>query len=102
MEIDFPYTFSEEDALARLQILGEYLRNRHGITVTWLDSSRAKFSGKYMVVNIDGELSIGSGRAQFKGADPGFLWRKRAAEYIRGKLAKYLDPNTPVADLPNQ
>lgn len=99
MEIDFPYAFSDQDALSRLQILGQYLTNRHGITVTWIDSSHARFSGKYMVVSIQGELSIGSGRAQFKGDDPGFLWRKRATEYIRGKLATYLDPNIPIADL---
>ena len=56
-------------------------------------TQRAKFSGKYLVVKIDGELSIGNGRAQFKGEDPGFLWRNRAKDYIQGKLAKYLDPN---------
>lgn len=100
MEIDFPYAFSDQDALSRLQILGQYLTTRHGINVTWIDSSRARFSGKYLVVNINGELSIGSGRAHFKGEDPGFLWRKRATDYIRGKLATYLDPSVPVTELP--
>ncbi len=102
MEIDFSYSFTDHEALSRLQALGTYLTNRHGISVTWLDETRARFSGKYMVVNIEGELSLGSGRAVFKGKDPGFLWRKRAAEYIRGKLEAYLDPSVAVADLPVQ
>jgi len=100
MEIDFPYTLSEEDARARLELLGKYLSNRHGIAVTWLDGGRAKFHGRYLVVKIDGELTMGNGRARFKGEDPGFLWRGRAKDYIHGKLAKYLDPQAAVAELP--
>src|SRR5262245_9861702 len=100
MEIDFRYALSETDARSRLEILGEYLSNKHGITVTWLEPQRAKFSGKYLVVKIDGELTLGNGRAQFKGEDPGFLWRSRAKDYIQGKLEKYLDPTAEPAQLP--
>jgi hypothetical protein len=99
MEIDFPYSLSDTDARSRLEILGTYLGNRHGIRVTW-ENGKAIFSGKYLVVKIDGELVIGNGRAQFKGEDPGFLWRNRAKDYIQGKLAKYLDPKTEPAQLP--
>jgi len=76
MEIDFPYALSDEDARSRLEILGQYLVNRHGIRVTWVDQKTARFSGKYLVVKIDGELTLGNGQAQFRGEDPGFLWRK--------------------------
>lgn len=100
MEIDFPYSLSDNDAKSRLEILGTYLGNRHGIKVTWVDGQRAKFSGKYLVVKIDGELTLGNGRAQFKGEDPGFLWRSRAKDYIQGKLAKYLDPAAEASTLP--
>ena len=100
MEIDFPYSLSDQDAKSRLDILGQYLQNRHGIQVSWLEPTRAKFTGKYLVVKIDGELKIGNGRAQFKGEDPGFLWRNRAKEYIQSKLAKYLDPSNQLAALP--
>ena len=101
MEIDFAYApLSEDDARSRLEILGTYLVNRHGIKVTWLDPARARFSGKYLVVKIDGELTLKDGRAQFKGEDPGFLWRNRAKDYIHGKLAKYLDPKTAASELP--
>jgi hypothetical protein len=100
MEIDFSYALSDDDARSRLELLGQYLGNKHGIKVTWVDSGRAKFTGKYLVVKIDGELTVGSGKAQFRGEDPGFLWRNRAKDYIQGKLAKYLDPKLMPADLP--
>ena len=83
MEIDFPYALSEDDARSRLEILGKYLANRHGIQVTWLDGGRAKFHGRYLVVKIDGELTMGDGHARFKGEDPGFLWRGKAKSYNR-------------------
>lgn len=100
MEIDFPYSLSDQDAKSRLDILGQYLANKHGIKVAWLDTNRAKFTGKYLVVKIDGELSLGNGHARFKGEDPGFLWRNRAKDYIQGKLEKYLDPKNAASDLP--
>ena len=100
MEIDFQYSLPEADARSRLEILGAYLASRHGIKVTWVEPDRAKFTGKYLVVKIDGELTIGNGHCQFKGEDPGFLWRNRAKDYIQGKLQKYLDPKAELAQLP--
>ncbi|MBL9019364.1 MAG: polyhydroxyalkanoic acid system family protein [Myxococcales bacterium] len=100
MEIDFPYVLSDQDAKDRLDVLGQYLHNKHGIKVSWVEEKRARFSGKYLLVKIEGELSLGNGRAQFKGEDPGFLLRARAKDYIQGKLAKYLDPKVSLAELP--
>ncbi len=100
MQIDYKHTLADDDARARLHVLGEYLHNRHGIKVAWLDPDRATFSGKYLVVKIDGELSAAPGLVKFRGHDPGFLWRKRATEYIEGKLNFYLDPTKPLDTLP--
>lgn len=100
MEIDFQYVLSDQDARSRLDLLGQYLGNRHGIKVTWLEEGRARFTGKYLVVKIDGELTVKDGLAQFRGEDPGFLWRGRARDYIEGKLAKYLDPKAEPSQLP--
>ena len=100
MEIDHKHGLPIEDARARMRILGEYLHNRHGIKVTWADDDRARFSGKYLVVKIEGEMKIEEGRVRFNAADPGFLWRKKATEYIQGKLTSYMDPKKALADLP--
>ena len=100
MEIVYPYSLSDDDARSRLKLLGSYLSNRHGIQVTWVDDTRARFTGKYLLVKIDGELTLGSGHARFKGDDPGFLLRNRARDYIQGKLAKYLDPEVQPTALP--
>ena len=100
MEIDFQYSLPDPDAKSRLELLGEYLANKHGIKVTWVEGSKARFTGKYLVVRIDGELTLGGGHARFRGEDPGFLWRTRAKEYIQGKLAKYLDPKNAPDELP--
>ena len=100
MEIDFRYALSDEDARARREVLGQYNRNNHRSQLTRVEPPRARFSGKYLVVKIDGELTVGSGMAQFRGEDPGFLWRNRAKDYIQSKLAKYLDPKLELAQLP--
>jgi hypothetical protein len=102
MEIDYKHGLPDDDVKARLDALGEYLSNKHGIKVQWIDATRAKFTGKYLVVKIDGELSMGQNVVRFRGEDPGFLWRKRAVEYIEGKLASYLDAKTQLADLPRK
>jgi len=100
MEIDYQYSVSDDEARVRLEVLGEYLQAKHGIKVTWTDATRARFSGKYLLVKIEGELTLGSSHAIFKGEDPGFLLRGRAKDYIKGKLEKYLDPKNALSDLP--
>ncbi len=102
MEIDFPYALSEDDARARLDILGQYLANRHGIKVTWSEPTKARFSGKYLIVRIEGDLTMGGGHARFRGEDPGFLWRKKATDYIKNKLETYLDPKAVPSELPTE
>jgi hypothetical protein len=99
MVFDYKHDFSVEDARARLQVLGEYLKNRHGIVVTW-NGDKASFRGKYMVVSIEGEMILSPGVVHVEARDPGVLWRGKAKSYLQGKLATYLDPSTPVGDLP--
>lgn len=100
IEIEHRHQLSDEDAQARLRVLGEYLEKRHGITVSWSAPGRAQFNGKYLVVKISGDLILSTGVVRFSGEDPGLLWRKKASEYIQGKLEKYLDPKVALADLP--
>jgi hypothetical protein len=103
MRIEWPLvSMSMDEAKQRLQALGEYFTNKHGIAVTWNGDS-AFVKGKYMIVSIEGSLKFdGTTKAVFEGKDPGMLWRGKAKEYIQGKLEKYLDPKTAVADLPRR
>ena len=56
--------------------------------------------GKYLLVVIQGEMKIEDALIHFDGKDPGMLWRKKAVKYLKEKLAFYLDPNTPIEELP--
>ena len=58
MEIDFPYELSDDDARSRLELLAQYLTNRHGIGVTWLDGGRAKFHGNVPSGAFAGRSSV--------------------------------------------
>lgn len=100
MNFDYPYTgLSKDEARERLEALGDYLSNRHGISPTW-SGDTATIKGKYLVVTIDGRLDLADGVVRFDGKDPGMLWRKKAIKYLRGKLERYLDPATSIASLP--
>ena len=99
MDFAYKHDLSLEDARARLQVLGEYLKNRHGINVTW-NGDTASVAGKYMVVAIEAQMSLGPGVVNVQGKDPGMLWRNKAKSYLQEKLATYLDARTPVEALP--
>lgn len=99
MKFDYNYKLSKEDARERLEALSDYLGNRHNLRPTWAGDI-ATIRGKYLVVNIEGQLELRDGVVSFSGKDPGMLWRKKAVKYLTGKLDKYLDPSTPVASLP--
>src|SRR5262245_8766844 len=99
MNFDFPHGFSKEDARARLEALGEYLTNRHGIRVAW-SGDKASVTGKYLVVAIEAEMTVQDRAVAVIGKDPGLLLRKKAVNYLKEKLGIYLDPKTPIERLP--
>jgi hypothetical protein len=100
--IDYAHDLGQDEARNRIKALGEYLTNKHGIAVSWENDDRAKISGKYMIVTIEGTVSVEPKTVRFEGKDPGMLWRGKAKDYLTHKLAKYLDPKTQVADLPRR
>ena len=100
LRIDYAHNFTPEDARARIKALGEYLSSKHGIGVTWTNDDQAKVAGKYMIVSIEGTVTLEPKVGRFDGKDPGMLWRGKAKEYLTDKLKKYLDPATPVDALP--
>ena len=52
------------------------------------------------MVAIQGRMTIEDAQIHFDGKDPGMLWRKKAIKYLKEKLAMYLDPSTPIDELP--
>lgn len=83
----------------RLEALGDYLGNRHGISVSWT-ADTGSFSGKFMVIRIQSELVLADSKILVSGQDPGLLWRRKATDYLPKKLSIYLDPETPIDSLP--
>ncbi len=100
MELEQPHRFTADEARERLRALGDYLAQRHGMSVTWTDADHVTIRGKYTVVNIDVTVSVEANRVRVSGKDPGMLWRMPAKSYVQGKLSKYLDPNEPLDALP--
>ena len=101
-ELEHAHSLDSQDARERMKALGDYLSNKHGLGVTWSSDDEARISGKYLVVTIEGAVTLREGAVQFRGKDPGMLWRGKAKDYLSRKLAKYLDPSTPVGDLPRR
>lgn len=99
MDFEYPHGLPKDDARERLEALGEYLGKRHGINVNW-SGDTGSFAGKYLVINIQGQLTVADGKVLVSGRDPGMLWRKKARTYLQKKLAAYLDAETPVDSLP--
>ena len=100
--IDHAHSLSHEDARARIKALGEYLTNKHGIGVTWSGENEAKISGKYLIVTIEGAVTVEPRNVRFEGKDPGMLWRGKAKAYLEHKLRTYLEPSTPLDALPRR
>lgn len=100
--IEQSHSLKHEEARERIRALGDYLSNKHGLSVRWTSDDSASISGKYLVVTIEGTATVEPGRVRFEGKDPGMLWRGKARDYLTAKLRKYLDPSTPVDALPRR
>lgn len=101
-ELSAPHDLDPSDARARLRALGEYLGNKYGLTIAWTAEDTASVSGSYLVVTISGTIELRATEVRFSGKDPGMLWRGKAKDYLTRKLKQYLDPGTPVENLPRR
>lgn len=99
--LEHRFTMPKDEARQRLEALGEYLRNKHGLSATWSGDS-AHIAGRYLVVSINGTMTVADGVVRFVGKDPGFLWRGKAKDYIEHKLRSYLDPARTLEQLPRR
>jgi hypothetical protein len=100
MELEQSHRFAVQEARERIRALGDYLSQKHGMTVTWTDADHVSIRGKYTIVTVDANLSLEADRVRVTGKDPGMLWRLPAKSYVQSKLAKYLDPNEALEALP--
>lgn len=100
IRIDHPHGLPHDQARERLKALGDYLDHKHKIAVRWADDDHATIGGKYLMFSFEGKITLEQGRVVLEGPDPGMMLRSKAKEYLGGKLAKYLDPATPVDKLP--
>ena len=82
-----------------MQALAEYYTHRHGAAVTWATHA-ADIAVRYLGITLHVRVRVEERRVHCEAPDPGFLLRKRGIEYLRKKIARYLDTATPVAELP--
>ena len=102
IQITVSHRLPAEDALARVHALGNYFQNRHGMIMRWESERVGHLAGRYMLITIDGRFSVDDRAVHLDGQDPGFLLRAKATDYLQRKLESYLDPTTPLADLPTE
>ncbi len=101
MELDVPHTLPHEDALERIKALGEFYHHRHGAQVTWTHHT-CTLEARYVGIRLSANCRVDASRVHVDCSDPGFLLRKRGAEYLRKKLERFLDPNIPLETLPRK
>lgn len=99
IELEVEHSLSPESALARMHALGEYYQNHYGAHVVWSAGS-CDIQVKYVAIKLAVKVRVDDRRVHCEGPDPGFLLRKRGTEYLRKKIARYLDPAVAIESLP--
>jgi hypothetical protein len=100
VELEQAHGFGIDEARERVRALGDYLQNRHGMSVSWTSPDTVAVRGKYTLVTIDTVVHVEPSRVRVKGKDPGMLMRAPAKKYVSSKLERYLDPSEQLEALP--
>ncbi len=101
MELDVVHTLTLEDAIERIRALGEFYHHRHGAQVSWTHHT-CTLEARYVGIRLSANARVEPTRVHVDCSDPGFLLRKRGAEYLRKKLERFLDPNNALESLPRR
>jgi hypothetical protein len=97
MKLEFPHSFNQEEAVARVQALTTYWR-KHGIQSDWTGNS-AFVKGKVKGISFEGTMVV-KDRALSADMKVGFLAEKLGGRaYVERKLGEYLDPKNNLEDL---
>jgi hypothetical protein len=83
--------FSVADARARTQMMLDYWKKAYGVRSSW-EGDRVYISGRVIGVQIDAFIDVTPESVGGEGADPGFLMRGVARDYVQKKLQKYMHP----------
>ena len=98
MQFDKPHSFSQEEALERLQALGDYWSTKYGVTISW-SGNTGQVKGKVKGIKFEGTMTVTGDRltADIKA---GFLAEKMGGkQYVASKLDDYLNPSNSLESL---
>jgi hypothetical protein len=101
LDLTVPHSLSSDEALARMQALGDYYKNAHHAQVGW-DGHQGSVNARYLGMHLDVAFAVGDREVRLDGKDPGLLLRGKVTSYLKKKLEAYLDPRTPLEDLPRR
>jgi len=95
---EYRHALSLEEACARVRALTDYWDTRFGTRTCW-DGPRGHISGKVLGIRFEGTFSVEEERLRGQ-LRTGFLGERLGGRgYVLRKLADYLDPARPLAEL---
>jgi hypothetical protein len=99
--VEVEHALAIEDAIARIEALAEFYRNKYRAEVTW-NGRTADLVVRYLGIRIEVVVRVEPRRVTCDASDPGFLLRGQGTKYLRAKLERFLDPGNALADLPRR
>src|SRR5512132_1367130 len=98
LEIHVAHSLGREEARRRIEKLIRYWE-RYGIHGGW-DGDSARVLGSPLGVEVRADIQVADESVDAVVKDPGPLLREQAVGYVRWKVERYLDPETPFDVLP--
>jgi len=91
MQLAVDHHWPLAEAHARLGYLLSYWKQRFHIASEWRGDT-AYLSGEVWGVRVRATFELTGHNIIARAEDPGAFWRGRIADYVRGKLKKYMHP----------
>ncbi len=93
LSFEVPHQLSRDEAKKRVEQLTQYWATKYGVDTKWAGDS-ATVSGKVMGLKIEAKLTVADGKVGGEASDPGFLFRKKAQDYLQHKFTQALKPGS--------
>jgi hypothetical protein len=94
LSFEVPHQLSREEAKKRVEQLTGYWATKYGVATQWAGDT-ATLVGKVMGLKIEAQLTVAEGKVGGEASDPGFLFRKKAQDYLNHKFTQALKPGGP-------